>query len=396
MPLPTTDNQWDLQSGDGYQFDNNQATGNPYTGLQESTAEVKQVNQQLATALLGTSAPMNTGYAYDVTADGSYNGTTKSHAGIDYQVSSGRNASVIVPGKIVKITDYGAIGQFVTVDGNDGKRWIYGHLTTSKKENDVLNVGDSIGLVKNQGGNSHFHIEVHNRGANGSFTSYIGGIPSQSRDFVLNNSMSPLQAYSEWKNQGNNGGGGTTGTPTPGNDNITGGAGNDNINSLAGNDTVTGGAGNDTVNGNSGNDILYGNDGNDLLQGWTGNDTLIGGAGSDVLDGFYYSGLSGNGEVDYLRGEAGADTFVIGDSYGKGYLGSGFAVIQDFNWREDYIKVQGNLSQYQLRSGSQSGYSSNDTAIVLSSNPNEVLAVALGVSSSNGSIQLSTRDFITT
>lgn len=72
-------------------------------------------------------------------------------------------------------------------------------------------------------------------------------------------------------------------------------------------------------------------------------------------------------------------------------------MIQDFSsGQADKIKVQGSLSQYQLRSGNQFGYSSNDTAIVLSSNPNEVLAVALGVSSSNGGIQLSTRDFITT
>ncbi|MFB2876093.1 CHAP domain-containing protein [Floridanema aerugineum] len=186
-------------------------------------------------------------------------------------------------------------------------------------------------------------------------------------------------------------------TPTAGNDNLTGGAGNDNINALGGNDTVTGAGGSDTLRGDSGNDLLYGNDGNDLLYGGTGNDTVIGGAGNDVLDGFYYSGLSGNGEVDNLRGDAGADTFVIGDYYGKGYLGNSWAVIQDFSKSQaDKIKVQGSLSQYQLRSGSLYGYSSNDTAIVLSSNTSEVVAVALGVSTSNGSIQLSTRDFITT
>lgn len=106
--------------------------------------------------------------------------------------------------------------------------------------------------------------------------------------------------------------------------------------------------------------------------------------------------MSGNGEIDYLRGDAGADTFVIGDYYGKGYLGSGLAVIQDFDRYADYIKVQGILSQYTLRGGNFHGYSSNDTAIVLSSNPNEVLAVALGVTPANGSIQLSTRDFIPT
>lgn len=122
-------------------------------------------------------------------------------------------------------------------------------------------------------------------------------------------------------NDGGTGGSGTSKQPTEGDDNITGGVGNDNINSLGGNDTVTGVGGNDTLNGNNGNDILYGNDGNDFLIGLAGNDTVIGGAGNDVLDAFYYSGLSGNGEVDYLRGDTGADIFVIGDSYGKGYLG---------------------------------------------------------------------------
>jgi hypothetical protein len=79
---------------------------------------------------------------------------------------------------------------------------------------------------------------------------------------------------------------------------------------------------------------------------------------------------------------------------GKGYLGrDSWAVIQDFNWREDYIQVKGDLSQYSLRSGSSYGYGSNDTAIVLSSDPNEVLAIALRVSTSNGSIALTTRDF---
>jgi surface antigen len=184
------------------------------------------------------------------------------------------------------------------------------------------------------------------------------------------------------------------GTPTAGNDNITGTYGNDNIDALAGNDTISGAAGNDTLRGNTGNDLLYGNDGNDSMLGGLGNDTLIGGNGNDVLDGFWYSGTGGNGEKDRLRGDAGADTFVIGDYYGKGYLGSSWVVIEDFTKGQDRIKVQGSLSQYQLRSGSGYGYSSNDTAIVLSSNPNEVLAVALGVSTSNDTIQRSTRDFI--
>jgi Ca2+-binding RTX toxin-like protein len=252
---------------------------------------------------------------------------------------------------------------------------------SSWRQGSSVSAGQLLGQIGNQSGANHLHLEVRTPPFQGT------GGASKDQNFILNATMSPLQAF--WQSRG--------GTPTPGNDNIKGGAGNDNINSLGGNDTVTGAGGNDTLRGDSGNDLLYGNDGNDLLFGGTGNDTVIGGAGNDVLDAFYYSGLSGNGEVDYLRGDAGADTFVIGGSYGKGYLGNSWAVIQDFSKSQgDKIKVQGSLSQYQLRSGSQYGYSSNDTAIVLSSNSKEVLAVALGVSSSNGSIQLSTRDFITT
>jgi len=383
MPLPTNNYDWDRASGDDILFDGNTSNG-------ESSAEVKQVFTNLSTAVLGQSYRMTAGYAYDQSY---YNGFKKWHAGIDIGAQAGTSVRAPIAGTVAWTWSSASDGAFIAVNSSDGRQWVYGHLQNFNglATGSTISAGQLLGQVGNQSGAHHLHLEVRTP----PFQGTNGAHPDQ--NFVLNATMSPLQAFSELKNQGNNGGGNTNGSPTPGNDNITGGAGNDNINSLAGNDTVSGGAGNDTLNGNSGNDLLYGNDGNDLLSGWTGNDTLIGGAGNDVLDGFYYSGLSGNGEVDYLRGEGGADTFIIGDYYGKGYLGSSWAVIQDFSSGQgDKIKVQGSLSQYQLRSGNQFGYSSNDTAIVLSSNPNEVLAVALGVSSSNGSIQLSTRDFITT
>lgn len=176
---------------------------------------------------------------------------------------------------------------------------------------------------------------------------------------------------------------------------IYGDSSNNTLSGTGFNDDIHGGGGNDILYGYGGNDSLYGDNGNDNLLGGLGNDYLNGGAGNDILDSFLYS-ANGNGEVDRLRGDSGWDTFVIGDWYGKGYLGNSWAVIEDFNWREDYIKVQGSLSQYDFRSGSAYGYSSNDTAIVLKNNPNEVLAIALNVSTANGSIQLSTRDFLPT
>lgn len=378
MSLPTTNYEWDRASGDDILFDGNTSNG-------ESSAEVKQVFTNLSTSVLGQAYRMTAGYAYDQSY---YNGFGKWHAGIDIGAWAGTSVRAALGGTVAWVWSSATDGAFIGVNSSDGRQWVYGHLQGigSWKAGSSISAGQVLGQVGNQSGANHLHLEVRTPPFQGT------GGASPDQNFILNATMSPLQAF--WQARG-----GTLpgGTPTAGNDNIVGSAGNDSINALGGNDTVTGAGGNDTLRGDSGNDLLYGNDGSDLLLGGTGNDTVIGGAGNDVLDAFYYSGLSGNGEVDYLRGDTGADTFVIGDYYGKGYLGSSWAVIQDFsNLQGDKIKVQGSLSQYQLRSGSQYGYSSNDTAIVLSSNPNEVLAVALGVSSSNGSIQLSTRDFITT
>jgi Ca2+-binding RTX toxin-like protein len=376
MSLPTTDNAWDRASGDDILFDGNSSNG-------ESSAETKQVFNNLSTTILGQQFPMSAGYAYDQSYQRGY-GTW--HAGVDIAAPLRTPVKTAVGGTVIELQRTPeSTNRFVAVQGDDGHLWVYGHLQNLQVPiGGRVNAGQQLASIGNPAA-PHLHLEVQpNRR---TYTVTNGAHRDQ--NFVLNNTMSPLQAFHRAR------GGGTPtpgGSPTSGNDNITGGAGNDNINSLAGNDTVSGAAGNDTLNGNSGNDQLFGNDGNDSLMGWTGNDSLRG--GNDVLDAFYYSGLSGNGEIDYLRGDAGADTFVIGDSYGKGYLGNSYAVIEDFNWRDDIIKIQGSLSQYALKPGNLYGFSASDTAIVLSSNNSEVLAIARNVSTANGTIRYSSSDFL--
>ena len=108
----------------------------------------------------------------------------------------------------------------------------------------------------------------------------------------------------------------------------------------------TGGPGNDTLNGRNTNDTLIGNAGNDTLYGEAGNDYLNGGAGNDYLDG--YASFN-SPDFDTLEGGLGADTFVLGNrSQGMFYLGNGQATIADYNFRDDYIQLRGNASQYRL------------------------------------------------
>lgn len=131
----------------------------------------------------------------------------------------------------------------------------------------------------------------------------------------------------------------------------------------AGNDLLTGGPRNDTLYGEQDNDYLYGKDGNDKLYGGTGSDYLAGENGDDTLTGF------GGGfyENDTLVGGAGADRFILGDQTGAFYVnvggGESYAIITDFNYRQDKFQVFGSASDYSLIPGNWSGSSALDTGI---------------------------------
>ncbi len=156
-----------------------------------------------------------------------------------------------------------------------------------------------------------------------------------------------------------------------GDDTVYGGGGNDVIvaseGTFADRDTVFGGFGNDWVFTGNGDDFLAGGLGHDELRAGGGNDTLVGGfgndellahSGNDLLIGYHETGTTTT-EVDTLWGGSGADIFALGNSFGDAYLGSGYAIIEDFQKGVDDIRVfEDNIFTYQL------GQSSNgDTEI---------------------------------
>jgi Ca2+-binding RTX toxin-like protein len=197
------------------------------------------------------------------------------------------------------------------------------------------------------------------------------------------------------------------------NNNVKTGDGNDTINAGLGRDTVDGGSGTDTLivdysanvntnggslqgiqvsgydpaNGNgrfyaykAGNsdvdiiqyanvekfnitgtqyaDDIRGGNSDDTLIGGAGNDTIDGGSGNDIINGIDLgrSSNNGTGEVDFLRGGAGSDRFILGDNVNSYYDdqniassgGSDYAIIADFNQNEDRIQLHGTASDYRL------------------------------------------------
>jgi len=198
------DGTWEIQSGDGYQFDDQKSSG-LNTEIDESHLEIKTLSHNFSKALLAGSHTMTAGYLYEY--GGPYNGSTSSHAGIDYAPSIVKPpAYAAVPGIVVSTHDYGSVGQFVTVESIDGRWWIYGHLTLDSKikTGKFLSVGEEIGklypttidlatgkVIHEQ----HLHIEVNDV----NNRNYVNGIPVGTKfETVKANTMSPLKAYWEY------------------------------------------------------------------------------------------------------------------------------------------------------------------------------------------------------
>jgi Ca2+-binding RTX toxin-like protein len=141
-----------------------------------------------------------------------------------------------------------------------------------------------------------------------------------------------------------------SGSQVEGNDELWGNDGNDLLKGDGGADTLHGGDHADTLYGGSGNDKLYGNDGDDILFAVSGNDTLEGGEGNDIL----FSSDLGIGVSGSLRGDAGFDTFVLGDASGEADLASvgswSWANLDYDGWDLAKIAVDVSLSLTPLKS----------------------------------------------
>ena len=111
------------------------------------------------------------------------------------------------------------------------------------------------------------------------------------------------------------------------------------------------------VVGTNNNDTIVGNAGDNKLTGGKGNDILTGGNGKDILNGTNKT-ARGVGEVDTLTGGGGADTFVLGDNNGAFYLGNGkndYALINDFDFTQDRIRLGGNKDLLSVKFDRKSG-----------------------------------------
>lgn len=190
--LPTTDQAWDIASGDNTRFDGAIWPGEVDERWRTSP-ELQQVYTNLSTAALGQRYRMTAGYAYDQ----SYrNGIGTWHAGIDIGASAGTSVRSVLGGRVAWRWSSPTAGAFIGINSSDGRQWVFGHLQgfNGLVDDSPINPGQVIGQVGNQSGAHHLHLEVRTP----PFQGTNGGDINQ--NFILSATMSPLQAF--WQARG--------------------------------------------------------------------------------------------------------------------------------------------------------------------------------------------------
>lgn len=124
-------------------------------------------------ANMGGGSPVPSGYPWTGTAGYPTYPSGKKHTGIDFGISQGTPVGAAVSGTVAQVNDSGrkGYGRHVIVQGDNGKWFVYGHLSQPKvSKGQHVDAGNLIGLSGNTGNSTgpHLHFEARNSSRYGS------------------------------------------------------------------------------------------------------------------------------------------------------------------------------------------------------------------------------------
>ncbi len=186
----STAQMWDRIGGESAQFINGVNSGDRWQA--DMPADVYNVYKSLSTIIFGQERYVNSGYAYDQSYFDWYKakyGVGKWHAGLDIAAPSGTSVRSATSGTTTMIQNASG-NYFIGVKADDGKLWIYGHLSSySVALNTRVNAGQLIGYTN---GSNHLHLEVQNTHTyQPTYGAHVD------RGWLLQVTISPLEAYAQ-------------------------------------------------------------------------------------------------------------------------------------------------------------------------------------------------------
>lgn len=124
-------------------------------------------------ANMGGGSPVPSGYPWRGTAGYPKYPSGKTHTGVDFGISQGTPVGAAVSGTVAQVNDSGSrgYGRHVIVQGDNGKWFVYGHLSQPKvSKGQHVDAGNLIGLSGNTGNSTgpHLHFEARNDSRYGS------------------------------------------------------------------------------------------------------------------------------------------------------------------------------------------------------------------------------------
>ena len=124
-------------------------------------------------ANMGGGSPVPSGYPWTGTAGYPTYPKGARHTGIDFGISQGTPVGAAVSGTVAQVNDSGSrgYGRHVIVQGDNGKWFVYGHLSQPKvSKGQHVEAGNLIGLSGNTGNSTgpHLHFEARNNSRYGS------------------------------------------------------------------------------------------------------------------------------------------------------------------------------------------------------------------------------------
>ncbi len=152
-----------------------------------------------------------------------------------------------------------------------------------------------------------------------------------------------------------------------------------------------------SLRGSNRKDTLTGTNAGEMLVGLRGHDRLNGRGGNDILIGVNPNTRTpGRNEIDQLTGGPGRDLFVLGDQqrvfYDDGKRNNAglkdYALIKDFDRRQDVIQLHGKASDYRLGSAPQ-GLPKGNAIFLETGRTDELIAIVQG----NGKLNLNSNMF---
>jgi Peptidase family M23/FG-GAP-like repeat len=194
-----SDSQWNFAAGDETRITGIFWKGDRDERNYQGHSSILNIYNDLSTKILGQPFKSSAGYVQDpgYKNDPKAGGLYGWHDGIDIDTPNGTPTKVkALVGGTVSLTQNITGNYFLQVNGDDGRFYRYGHLSSFTKSSGRVNAGDIIGELGMTPSSNHLHFQVNKTSSRPS------GYTAHNQASVYNWTLNPLKVFWQLRREG--------------------------------------------------------------------------------------------------------------------------------------------------------------------------------------------------